>query len=418
MNTIFFDAGKGEYLVPADGRFIAVSWKDACRHILAGHLPWPAKATDDLPTNEASLVCVQRKNAIDYAGPLGGHRVGYTQTSSGHRVLVTSECSAFSAPVKKGSHGPWLSFLAQLLPEGQVDCFLDWLKVALESLLKGDFRAGQMVVFAGPPGCGKSLCQHLVTELLGGRSAQPYQYMTGETQFTGHLAGAEHFVIADVAANADIRSRRKFGEAIKELTVNLDLYVHPKGKQALSLPTFRRMTLSVNDEPENLAILPPWDDSLADKVMLFACDHSPVDPDRSAAWKAFADSLPAFRHFLLKSWKTPKARQDTRYGTKAYHHPVLLAAIADLAPENRLLSIIDEVLANEVAAPGGWRGTATALERVLARSEFSRQCDGLLHGSSSLCGVYLQRLTKSGRVWSTKCDGQTTWTIQGQKRAT
>lgn len=410
MSTLYFDACKGEYLVPAEGRFIAVSWKDACRHILAGHLPWPAKATDDLPTNEASLVYVQRKNAVDYSGPLGGHRVGFTQTASGHRVLVTSECAAFNAPCKKGDHLPWLKFLSQLLPEGQVDCFLDWLKVASESLLKGDFRPGQMVVFAGPAGCGKSLCQHLVTEVLGGRSAQPYQYMTGETQFTGHLAGAEHYVIADVAANADIRSRRKFGESIKELTVNLDLYVHPKGKQALSLPTFRRLTLSVNDEPENLAILPPWDDSLADKLMLFKCDMAEVSPDRKAAWQAFTDSLPAFRHFL-KSWKIPKARADVRFGVRAYHHPELLSALADLAPETRLLALLDEVIADEIASPGGWRGTATALERLLARSEFARQCDSLLHGSSSLCGVYLQRLVKTGRIHSTKVNGVTTWTV-------
>jgi hypothetical protein len=250
--------------------------------------------------------------------------------------------------------------------------------------------------------------------VLGGRSAQPYQYMIGETQFTGHLAGAEHHVIADVAANADIRSRRKFGESIKELCVNLDLYVHPKGKQALSLPTFRRLSLSVNDEPENLAILPPWDDSLADKIMLLHCAHAPVNPDRHECWKEFAEQLPCFRH-LLRTWKVPKSRADVRFGVKAWHNQELLGAISELAPENRLLALLDEVLSDDLRKHGLWKGSATTLESILARSEFSRQCDSLLHGSSSLCGVYLKRLVRTGRVNFTTPNGRTDWTIVAPK---
>src|SRR5204862_7823749 len=82
-----------------------------------------------------------------------------------------------------------------------------WLKVAYEALRAGVWRPGPALALAGPRNCGKSLLQQLITLILGGRSAKPYRYMRGGTEFNADLFGAEHLCIEDEHCSTDIRSR-------------------------------------------------------------------------------------------------------------------------------------------------------------------------------------------------------------------
>ena len=88
-------------------------------------------------------------------------------------------------------------------------------------------------------------------------AAKPYLYMTGKTTFNADLFGAEHLMVEDEAESIDIRARRYFGAKIKEIAVNVDQHCHGKGKTALTLTPVWRMTLSLNDEPERMQVLPP-----------------------------------------------------------------------------------------------------------------------------------------------------------------
>jgi hypothetical protein len=44
--------------------------------------------------------------------------------------------------------------------------------------------------------------------------------------------------------------------------------MHAKHREALTLDPIWRMTISLNEEPESLQVLPPLDESLEDKIII------------------------------------------------------------------------------------------------------------------------------------------------------
>lgn len=412
---LFYDApGSGYWLKLRCGRFLCLDKTNALMHIRAAVPDFrPDEWIGSLTAKERAYYVAQVERTIDYAGPLAGHKAGPFMTPSGARVLVTSEPrpEVFQKSKAKPRCPRLEKFLSELFGAEQLLSVLCWLKVSRASLLAGDFRPGQLIVLAGPSNCGKSLFQALVTEFLGGRSGKPYRYMTGETSFNADLAAAEHLVIEDENASVDIRARRKFGASIKEFTVCTDLSVHAKGRQAITLPTFKRMTLSVNDEPENLMILPPLDTSLMDKISLFKCSKAELSESRSENWEKLTAELPAFASYLAEI-RIPNKLRCPRFGVTAYHNRDLMEQLHAVNPETRLLSLIDEVF-----KPGDfpWSGSAEALERRLRGPEtgFSFAVEKLLYFSSA-CGTYLGRLATRfpERVSQIHPQGKTEWTIK------
>lgn len=418
---VFFDGRDCGYWFRIADRYLKLGAKDVRMHLrtqgLRDDLYWKGLREVDYPLWRA-----QMDRIIDYAGPLAGHRVGIFQNSSGRRFLVTDEPAQLWAECPKRCKKPawFLRFVEELLPGDQSNYFYHWLKIALVSARRGDFRPGQVVVLAGPSQCGKSLLQQIVSEVLGGRSANPFRYMMGETQFNYDLAWAEHWLIEDPASTTDIRTRRLFGSKLKECTVNRDFSIHQKGKDALLLPVFRRVTLSTNDEPENLAVIPPMDASIADKVFLFKCQPADVGEDRKVIWDTVLAETKLIRAWLLNLPEIEASLADARFGIRAWHHPDLLRELSDLSPEARLLTLMDAVLfpppdplkeeADVPDMPVHYK--ALDLEKKLRESAFGFEVDKLLKYSSA-CGTYLGRLSKTspGRISKAVKDGYTLWTI-------
>lgn len=415
LPLLYFDSRAGGYwLEPSPARFLYLEKRDASLHLRQAGLD-PEERVGALTALERAFWVAQVERSVDYAGPLAGHRCGAFVTSSGGRVLVTCEPRGDVFRKPEGSEEcPRLEkFFAELFGPGSPQCLhvLGWLKFARQSLLLGDFRPGQLLVLAGPSNCGKSLFQAIVTEFLGGRGAAPYRYMTGQTAFNADLAMAEHWAIEDETSSTDIRARRAFGNALKVACVNREMSVHGKGRQAVTLPTFRRLTLSCNDEAENLMILPPFDASIRDKVILCRCSPATVAEDRKEAWSALASELPALAVKLAK-WRVPPSIRCPRFGVQGFASPDLLEVLQSVSPEVRLLALVDSFLWDN--RPSTWIGTAEELERRLrSNPEFCWQVERLLYYSSA-CGVYLGRLASQqpGRVSSTKERSKTVWTIK------
>lgn len=409
---LFFDQRGGGFWLCARRRFLALDKSSVNLHLRLSGLS-KDKFVGPLNELEKAIVVAQLERCLDYAGPLAGHRRGLLALSDGRSILVTAEpnASVFERSKAKPDCPGLETFFGELFGPVQLPYVLAWLKFSRASLRAGDFRPGHLMVLAGPSNCGKSLFQSLVTEWLGGRSAKPYRYMSGESPFNSDLAESEHLMIEDEHGGSDIRTRRKFGCSLKDMTVNREMSVHGKGKQAIQLPTFRRITLSVNDEPENLMILPPMDGSIADKVLLLHCARASVNPDRLKCWAQLAGELPALAAYL-EAWKLPRGMAEPRFGFRSYHAPQLLALLSDISPETRLLNLVDSVLFSERKCEE-WDGTALELERQLLNSAFKFAVEKLLYFSSA-AGVYLQRLAQQypERFHFRKNRGKTIWTVK------
>jgi hypothetical protein len=423
MGPIYFDCRTATYwLQIPSGRFLNLPASDTKLHLQHNGMLVSEKGANEIKNGDRALIRAQIDRPIDYAGPLAGYELGSFTTAGGAKILVTQEARAVP-----GVSGPCLAleqFCTELLGAEQTTFFLLWLKFARESLAKKDFRSRQLLALCGPSGCGKSLAQQIVTELLGGRVAKPYRYMVGETNFNADLCEAEHWCIEDEAASTDIRTRRAFGQAIKQACVNSLVSLHAKGRKAIAVNVYKSITASLNSESENMLILPPMDESIVDKIMLFKCEPISVGPGctitghREKDWKKFRGELPAFAN-SIDAMPCPSALKCPRYGVRHFHHPELFDRLCDMSQETRLLEFIEQfICADSEDAAYAWKGNSTELEIKLKATPAAFAVDRLLHFPNA-CGTYLSRLEKRmpDRFSSVKNRGKTVWTIKAQRPA-
>ena len=203
---------------------------------------------------------------------------------------------------------------------------------------------GQVLILAGPQGCGKNLVQELIiTPILGDRIAEPYRFAVGRTQFNQDLYKAAHLMIADQKKPTERADMREF---IRRMASNDFDSLHPKNKEAIGLPTLWRMTISCNEEPADLKIIPPLD-GLEDKLMLFRCALADMPmptgdiQSRHEFAAAIRAELPAFIDSLL-SFKIPSGLYHERFGIKGYLHPELVRMVRKLDSEEDLLELIKD----------------------------------------------------------------------------
>ena len=384
-----------------------------------------AKKTETEPNCEADdcLMKIQGSQNVAYVGALAGYDPG-VYDMAGNLVLITKG-PRFIKPA--AGEWPVLGHLFEgMLVDGDVDQrphFFGWMKMALMSFKNRHWRASQLLALVGEKGSGKSITQNLITEMFGGRSRKPYRSMTGGTTFNSELFGGEHLMLEDESAAVDIRSRMQFAAHIKSLLVNRDQSCHGKNQEAITLRPVWRMTLSLNDEPEHLLVLPPLTQDITDKIIALKVHKKPMPmptdtPDRADQfWNTMLKELPAFAHWL-ESWTIPPEIADPRYGIAAYQHPEIVEKLGETSPENRLWAMVDDEIYGNQFNREPWNGTAAELERRLLRDNSECRDEARrMFGWSGACGTYLGRLEKSkaehvvGRISSHRVNGVRHYTI-------
>lgn len=376
---------------------------------------------------DKAMMNVQSDQNVAYVGSLAGYDAGI-QLMASNRVLVTD-----SPKFIKPAEGTWptlTSLFEGMFVDGEIDqrpYFYGWIKNALQSFEQRRWKASQLLALAGPVGSGKSLTQNLITAMFGGRAAKPYQFMMGHTTFNAHMFTAEHLMLEDEAESVDIRSRRHFAANIKTILTNWEQNCHGKNKDAVILKPLWRMTLSLNDDPERLQVLPPLDSDVREKIIALKvarCDMpmpTSTPEQEEAFWARMMSELPAFLHYV-KGYAIPTDLVDTRYGIKAYHHPEIVEKLEQTSPELQLMELIDKALFGNRFVPEAWEGTSADLEERLQRGDYEPQVKRLLRHQNT-CGTYLGRLKEcdqtdiEGRITSHKHNGHMRWTIQPPARA-
>ncbi len=414
LPEMYYSPGDRSYWRRNDrNQWIAVNEGSAIRYIRS--VGYSDAGPGQISASDRCLLNIQASNSVDYVGPLAGHPAGLHQIR-GRQVLVTN-----SPEIIQPAPGDW-PVLAQLLnrllgPE-QLVYFHGWMKQGYRSVSTNQWMAGQVLVLAGPRGAGKSLVQRLITKMLGGRVAKPYQFLTDKTTFNGDHFGAEHLMIEDEAESPEIRVRRHLGANIKAMAVNEDHSCQARYQSAVALTPRWRVSISLNDEPERLLVLPPLDQDVGDKLMLLKVNLCPMPmptdtPEQQRAfWDTLMAEIPAYLHFL-QEFVVPPNLVAPRYGITHFHHPDLVEGLTGTSPETALLGLIDQHR-NWRAEANPWEGTSNQIEGALMNNDQTAYRAGQLLKHTNSCGTYLGRLARqpNPRVSHRKVNGITQWTIE------
>lgn len=361
---------------------------------------------------------IQEHQSVAHAGIVAGYPEGIHDIL-GAKVLIT-ESPILIEPVK-GEFPLFKKFTDGLFHDDQYNqkmYVFGWLKLGAEAVRSRKFRPGQMLVVAGPADCGKSYLQNLITLLLGGTAAKPYQFMTGGTSFNADLFNGIHLMVEDDADMKDGRSRANFGAQLKTLTVNKTQRCHAKGRTPVMYDPLWRISMSVNNNPESLMVMPLIDESNEDKIILIKASMPPspfptlTADDYERYHLSMVAELPAVLWWLLNEFEIPEFARSARFGITHFHHPEILKEIDDMSPELRLMQYIDAVFF-DIPGNGPWEGDSNKLQNDLLHSQYSQECRNLLYFNSA-CGTYLARLEKkfpsrisqrrntNGRIWLIK----------------
>jgi len=347
MPEVYYDAGRKEFLMQ-DARgvwfWMTISqFSRKCRLFgisntkISGccHSVFDAFADD-----------IQHQRAVDFAGAIAGFKPGLL-IEGGMRFLVTKGPDLIEP--KKGEWPTLEKVFQAVLGDEDFDQTFHWhawLKIAFEALVAGRRKPGQAMILVGPAECGKSLLQDIISAILGGREGKPYKFMTDATRFNSNLAGTEHLRIGDENPHTNLSARRNFGAQLKNLTVEESHQVEAKYRDALTLRPFWRLSISLNDEPENLMVLPPLDEHIMDKMIILKCRHREMPmptatlEQREAFWNRLKSELPAYLDWL-SGLVIPSHLVSQRFGVQAFLHPAIKSELLNFEPPMMLLDLID-----------------------------------------------------------------------------
>jgi hypothetical protein len=278
---------------------------------------------------------IQQKNRVEGAAPFINYPPGLIEVD-GFRFLNNAylrPVQAVPGPTAQPAVDfPFICTLLQGLfarPELKpLDYFLTWLKFGYHSILNYEKHVGQAVFLCGPINNGKTLLgDMIIAPLLGGRVANPMEYLTGNTQFNDELFACGLLAIHDEDAPRNEAERQKMTMRLKSFVVNSNHTYHPKFCSRLNIQWVGRVFVTLNDDPGSVGILPEATRTTQDKLMYFASQkHEGVWPSMADIAATIKKELPYFAHWLLNVYPPPEEVLDNNYrgGVKSYFDPVIL----------------------------------------------------------------------------------------------
>jgi hypothetical protein len=195
--------------------------------------------------------------------------------------------------------------------------------------------------------------------------------------------------------------------------------LHGKGKDAFNIAPWWRISITLNDDPESMMILPPLNEDIADKLILLRASRfdfpEPIQSseEKSRFSQKLRSEIPAFLHWLLERYHIPAASADPRrYNVATFHHPELKGNLESLSPESELLELIDLVMGEELRIGPVWI-TAEKLEEKI-RGQHERRGSQVFTYRQA-CAKYLHRLSVKNpeRVTKARTAMERGWKIHG-----
>ena len=362
--------------------------------------------------NEAAKVAlymIQSEQQVGFAGRVAGYQAGPREEGGG-RILVT-EGPTFIEPKRYESWTVIRDALEGLLGknrdryfEHQWSSFVGWLQQARRAVLNPETHLpGQLLGLLGPVQTGKSFTQeHIITPALGGRQIDPSDYLAGRTPFNDSIWGTEHLLMCDATVDADDRSRDRFRAQLKRLIANEGQTVSRRYQSQTSLRPRYRITLSANLDSTSIRVIPKFDSSMRDKIMLLRCWPATglpgSDPaERTQFMNAIKAAIPGFLAYV-DEFKVPEEYQEPRFGVAVFHHPDLLHRLNEGDPVRSLTCWLESWFSE---GGGCLEGNAASLHEKL-EGKFGGPFVDLIPDARAL-GRYLAEV-KVSDGWSQRID--------------
>lgn len=364
---------------------------------------------------DETVIRFQDNNYIRYAGPLAGFWSGRYVI---HGVPVLATASPRLIEPTYGDNMIVRDYIDRLLGRRQAAYVHAYFKIGYAEFRAKTLRRGPVLILVGKRDQGKSLfVSKIFVSIFGGRKAEPQQGMEGGTTFNKDWFGAESLVMDDPGSDDQHGTRKKFADAIKQMCGNEAPRCHGKHLDPIVLTPFWRMVVTLNDQLEDIQVLPPLSNSMLDKVIILMTERRAVDCPTSSPddYVRFGESLVnGVSDYLgwLETWQLPIELRNKkfgfeRWGFSCYQHPAIMASLKELTPEERVKQMVDAVLFVQNRTEQ-FEGTAFDVERELLSDETGvGQAARSLFRSSKSIGKYLSRLCDDYPDQFTKLAGPT-----------
>lgn len=298
------------------------------------------------------------KNVMGVISGASGRHAGVYE-ENGERVIVTK-----SPTLMKPRRGQWSiidQFLTGMLGGlDQKDIFYGWLSSGIKDLRNSGKRSAiwspaQMLHIAGSKNAGKTLLLKVIlTPLFGNRAAcaDPLFKKFPDTH-NADTFGCELLYLDDSPVlETSHQFRQEFGERIKSHVVGVGGGLREMRQSRINIRPWWRFVRLMNLEPATLATVPPLDDGIADKLIIFRAESMTDGPlghrMGTPGWfdqleKEMTTELPAFLHYLLNEFELPKHLKcpEGRYPTISYIEPNIRDLLSEGSPETGVLYRID-----------------------------------------------------------------------------
>mgnify|MGYP001002992402 CR=1 FL=1 len=300
---------------------------------------------------------------------------------------------AADSSAKFGEGFPMIAkWMNHMLGSDQLDHELAWLSHAYTNAVKGKPKRGHAHFLVGPPNCGKTLYNTVVLGGLFGGGIKASDYLTGKSEWTDHLFEYGMWLVDDEAPTASSAMHTAFTARLKEHIANDTFLINGKFKKSGRVFWRGRISVTLNDDPVSMRLLPDLDMSIKDKLMVFNCnDGFEFTKDIK---KTVTSELPAFAAWLL-AYDIPEEMQDVRFGVQSYIHKGLeerSRADSRYAHIIELMNMFKRTLKDDA-----WEGTSTELMVIMNANENNRIL--LKELSARKLGWGLNHMVSKGFNW-------------------
>lgn len=322
---------------------------------------------------ERVLDHIQVANNVDGAAPLINYPTGIVNLQ-GRTILNTADLMPVKPVAGTGipeKDFPWIwGYLNGFFPRPELlplDHFLAWLRRAYRVVLEHKRFMGQAVFICGPRNNGKTLlCLRIVAPLMGGRVANPIDYMIGDTDFNSELFHSALLAVNDEDAPGSEAARRRMLAKLKGLVVNPVHKYHAKFEKPVTIDWTGRIFVTLNDDAGSVGMLLEVEQNTRDKQMYFASQpYNGVFPSQDILEAIIERELPLFAHFLLNIYAPPpEVLTDDRMGVVSYFDPKILELSHQQTFAANLVELIKVWQTSDAYWDGkeeSWEGSPTQL---------------------------------------------------------